>query len=158
MDMITRTVSVHLRWRIENPNLYEYLTRHSLSDDAHGVAAIHDVNNTVATNLSAAIEAVFRAFGLDERPAVPLAFGAVGFVESATTRWLNDPAPAPLPEFTAQLAEWMWSLWDSTLQAGGIRLDPHQPIASQHPLVPPGRTTRSRGTPDLDVRAISLSC
>jgi AcrR family transcriptional regulator len=138
MDMITRTVSVHLRWRIENPNLYEYLTRHSLSDDAHGVAAIHDVNNTVATNLSTAIEAVFRTFGIDERPAVPLAFGAVGFVESATTRWLNDPAPAPLPEFTAQLAEWMWSLWDSTLQAGGIRLDPRQPIASQLPLVPQG--------------------
>ena len=131
MDMITKTVSVHLQWRIENPNLYEYLTRHSLSNDAHGIAAIHDVNNTVATNLSALIAAVLRTFGLDERPAVPLAFGAVGFVESATTRWLNDAAPVPLPEFTAQLAEWMWSLWDSTLQAGGIRIDPRQPIASQ---------------------------
>ncbi len=133
MDMITRTVSVHLRWRIENPNLYEYLSCHSLSDHAHGVAAIHDVNNTVATNLSAVIGAVLRTFGVDERPAVPLAFGAVGFVESATSRWLNDPAPMPLPEFTAQLAEWMWALWDSTLQSGGIHLDPHQPIASQHP-------------------------
>jgi AcrR family transcriptional regulator len=131
IDMITRTVSVHLRWRIENPNLYEYLCRHSLSGDAHGVAAIHHVNSTVATNLSAVIAAVLRTFGLDERPAVPLAFGAVGFVDLATTRWLDDPAPAPLPEFTAQLAEWMWSLWDSTLQAGGIRLDPHLPIASQ---------------------------
>jgi AcrR family transcriptional regulator len=133
MDMITRTVSVHLQWRIENPNLYEYLSRHSLSDDAHGVAAIHTVNTTVATNLSVANAAVLRIFGLDERPAVPLAFGAVGFVESATTRWLDDPARAPLPEFTAQLAEWMWSLWNSTLQAGGIHLDPRQPIASQHP-------------------------
>jgi AcrR family transcriptional regulator len=135
MDMITNTVSVHLRWRIENPNLYEYLTRHSLSDDAQGVAAIHSVNSTVATNLSAVIVAVLRAFGLDERPAVPLAFGAVGFVESATTRWLDDPAAVPLTEFTAQLSEWMWSLWNSTLQAGGIHVDPHQPIASQHAQV-----------------------
>jgi AcrR family transcriptional regulator len=132
MDMITRTVSVHLRWRIENPNLYEYLASHSLSDDAHGVAAIHNVNTTVATNLSAVIGAVLCAFGLDERPAGSLAFGSVGFVESATTRWLDDPARAPLPEFTAQLAEWMWSLWNCTLQSGGIHLDPHQPIASQH--------------------------
>jgi AcrR family transcriptional regulator len=133
MDMITNTVSAHLRWRIDNPNLYEYLTRHSLSDDARGVAAIHDVNNTVATNLAAANAAILRTFGLDERPAVPLAFGAVGFVESATTRWLSDPALAPLAEFTAQLAEWMWSLWDSTLRAGGIQVDPRQPIASQLP-------------------------
>jgi len=138
MDMIANTVSAHLRWRIENPNLYEYLTRHSLSDDAHGVAAIHDVNNTVATNLAAVIEAVLCTFGIDVRPAVPMAFGAVGFVESATTRWLNDPAPAPLPEFTAQLAEWMWALWDSTLRAGGIKVDPRQPIASQNPSAPQG--------------------
>jgi AcrR family transcriptional regulator len=136
MDMITRTVSVHLRWRIEHPNLYEYLSRHSLSDDAHGVAAIHDVNAIVATNLSVANAAVLRTLGLGEGPAVPLAFGAVGFVEAATTRWLNDPEPAPLPEFTAQLSEWMWSLWNSTLQAGGIHLDPHQPIASQHRTAP----------------------
>ncbi len=132
MDMIANSVSVHLRWRIENPNLYEYLSRHSLSDDAHGVAAIHDVNNTVATNLAAVIGAVLRTFGLDERPAVPLAFGSVGFVEAAATRWLNDPEPAPLPEFTTQLSEWMWALWNSTLQAGGIHLDPHQSIESQH--------------------------
>jgi len=50
MDMITNTVSAHLRWRIDKPSLYEYLSRHSLSDNARGVAAIHDVNNTVATN------------------------------------------------------------------------------------------------------------
>jgi AcrR family transcriptional regulator len=134
MRMITKTVSVHLRWRIENPNLYEYLSRHSVSDDAHGVAAIHDVNNTVAANLSVANAAILRTFGLDERPAVPLAFGTVGFVESATTRWLNDPTPAPLPEFTVQLSEWLWALWDSTLQSGGIHVDPHQPIGLQQPV------------------------
>jgi hypothetical protein len=129
-------VSAHLRWRIENPNLYEYLTRHSLSEDAHGVSAIRDVNTTVATNLSTVIAAILHTFGLDERPAVPLSFGAVGFVESATTHWLNDRAPLPLTEFTAQLSEWMWSLWDSTLQAGGTHLDPHQPISLQQPVAP----------------------
>jgi AcrR family transcriptional regulator len=136
MDMITKTVSVHLRWRIQNPSLYEYLSRHSLGDGEHGVAAIDDVNSAVATNLSGVIAAVLRAFGLDEHPAVPLAFGAVGFVESATTQWLGDPTPRPLPDFTAQLSEWMWSLWDSTLQSGGIQLDPHQPLASQAPVAP----------------------
>jgi AcrR family transcriptional regulator len=136
IDMITNTVSAHLRWRIKNPNLYEYLTRHSLSDDAHGVTAIQDVNTTVATNLSSVIGAVLRTFDLDERPAVPLAFGAVGFIESATTHWLNNPEPSPLLEFTTQLSEWMWSLWNSTLQSGGVHLDPHQPMALQLPIAP----------------------
>jgi AcrR family transcriptional regulator len=131
MEMITSAVSVHLRWRIEHPNLYEYLTRHSLSEDANGVAAIREVNNTVATNLSTVTGAILRTFGLDESPAVPLSFGAVGFVESATTRWLDDSKPLPLEKFTAQLSEWMWSLWNSTLQSGGVHLDPHQPIASR---------------------------
>jgi len=84
------------------------------------------------------------AFGIDDCPAVPLAFGAVGFVESATTRWLNDPAPMPLLQFTAQLSAWMWSLWDSTLQAGRVDLDPHQPIASQARQIPPSSRGPSR--------------
>lgn len=132
MEMIANTVSVHLRWRVENPNLYEYLSCHPLSDDAYSVAAIHDVNATVATNLAAANAAILRRFGLDERLAVPLAFGAVGFVEAATTRWLTDPSPTPLAEFTALLSEWMWALWNSALQSGGVHLDPHQPLASQY--------------------------
>jgi len=141
MDMITRTVSVHLRWRIEHPSLYEYLARHSLSDDANGVAAIHHVNTTAAGNLAEFNGAIFRMFGLDERLAAPLCFGAVGFIECAATQWLNDPAPAALPEFAALLSEWMWALWDKTLQSSGIRLDPHQPLALQQP----GETARRHG-------------
>lgn len=129
IEMISNAVSVHLRWRIEHPSLYEYLTRHSLSDDANGVAAIREVNSTVAANVSGVIGALFSAFGLDEGPAEPLSFGIVGFIESATTHWLNDPEPLPLAEFIAQLAEWAWLLLDHTLQAGGVHLDPHQPVA-----------------------------
>lgn len=127
IEVVTNAVSAHLRWRIEHPNLYGYLTRHSLSDDANGVAAIREVNNAVAANLSEVVGAYLRASELDDRNAEPLCFGIVGFVESATTHWLNSPAPQPLGEFTAQVAEWSWLLLSSALQAGGIHLDPHQP-------------------------------
>jgi hypothetical protein len=63
---------MHVRWRIEHPNLYEYLTRHPLSDDADGGSAIDDMNRTVALNLAGVIAAFYRTLGLDERPAVPL--------------------------------------------------------------------------------------
>jgi AcrR family transcriptional regulator len=136
MQVVRSTVSMHVRWRIEHPNLYEYLTRHPLSDDADGVSAIDDVNSTVATNLAAVIAAFYRTLGLDERPAVPLSIGAVGFVESAVTHWLKDPAALPRREFTTQLAEWMWSLLNCALLSGGINIDPHKPIAPQNPVVP----------------------
>jgi AcrR family transcriptional regulator len=136
IEVVTKAVSAHLRWRIEHPNLYEYLTRNSLSDDVNGVAAIREVNSAVARNLSDLIAAYLSAFGLDEGPAEPLSFGIVGFVESAATHWLNSPAPLPMEEFTAQLAEWIWLLLSSTLQAGGIHLDPHQPIAAPTDITP----------------------
>jgi AcrR family transcriptional regulator len=131
MQVITSTVSMHVKWRMQHPNLYEYLTRHPLSDDAHGVAAIHDVNRAVARNLAEVIATFYRTLGVDERPAVPLSIGAVGFVESSVTHWLNDPAPLPRKDFTTQLAEWMWSLLNTALLKAGIQIDPHQPVAPQ---------------------------
>jgi AcrR family transcriptional regulator len=131
IEMITHAVSRHLRWRVEHPNLYEYLTLHPLSDDVNGVAAIREVSSAVAGNVAGQLEGYLWAVGLNEPPARTLSFGIVGFVESATTHWLNNPAPQPLPEFTAQLAEWIWALLSNTLQSGGIHLDPHQPIAAR---------------------------
>jgi AcrR family transcriptional regulator len=129
MEMITHAVSRHLQWRIDHPNLYEYLTLHPLSDDVNGIAAIREVNSAVAGNVAGQLVAYFWTLGLDNVPAEPLSFGLVGFVESATTHWLNNPARQPVAEFTAQLARWIWALLDSALQSGGIDLDPHQPIA-----------------------------
>ncbi|WP_428342409.1 TetR/AcrR family transcriptional regulator [Mycobacterium sp.] len=135
MQVVRSTVSMHVRWRMEHPNLYEYLTCHPLSDDDDGVSAIDQVNKTVAANLGGVIAAFYRTLGLDERPALPLSIGAVGFVESAVTHWLKDPAALPRREFVAQLAEWMWSLLSCTMLKGGINIDPHEPIAPLNPIV-----------------------
>ncbi|WP_343572791.1 TetR/AcrR family transcriptional regulator [Mycobacterium sp.] len=133
MQVITGTVSMHLRWRMEHPNLYEYLSRHPLSDDARGVAAIHDVNRAVAKNLAEVVARFYRTLGIDERPAVPLSIGAVGFVEASVTHWLNDPAPLPREELTAQIAEWVWSLMNTAPLKAGIQIEPHEQIAPRSP-------------------------
>ncbi len=129
MDMVTTSVSVHLHWLIDQPNLYRYLARHSLTDDADGVSAIDDIKTTLGADLSRLIAAYLSAFGVDTHPAESLAFGIVGFVESAAIRWLDDPVPLSEDQFTTQLAEWIWLLVDNTFQAGGIHLDPHQSLA-----------------------------
>src|ERR1700744_6156854 len=120
IEMITHAVSRHLRWRVDHPHLYEYLTLHPLSDDVNGVAA---------GRVAGQLEGYFWAVGWGDAPVEPLSFGIVGFVESATTHWLNNPAPQPLAEFTAQLAEWIWALLSSALQSRGIHLDPQEPIS-----------------------------
>ena len=130
IEMITHAVSKHLRWRIDHPHLYEYLTLHPLSDDVSGVAAIREVNSAVAGSVAGQLEGYFWVVGLSEVQVEPLSFGIVGFVESATTHWLNSSAPPPLAEFTGQLAEWIWALLSNTLQSAGIRLDPREPIAA----------------------------
>lgn len=132
MQLIRASVSMHVRWRLEHPNLYEYLARHPLSDEAGGVSAIDEVNNVVATNLAKVIAAYYRTLGVDERPTTSLAFGAVGFIESSTTHWLKDPAGLPRKEFVTQLTDWMWALHNSAFLKAGITVDPHEPIA---PLV-----------------------
>jgi hypothetical protein len=137
MEMATTAVSLHLRWLIEHPNLYGYLVRHSLTEDVNGVAAIDDIRTTLGANSSRTLAAYLTAFGLDARPAEPLGFGIVGFVESATTRWLDNPAHLSRDEFTTQLAEWIWLLIDTTLQAGGVHLDPHQPLPAPSKISPP---------------------
>lgn len=131
MEIITQAVSKHLRWRADNANLYGYLTCHSLSDDENGVAAIREVNNAVATNVSGVLRGYFRAVGLNEDSVAPLSFGLVGMVDSAATHWLNDSAPLPLAEFVAQLADWTWALLSDTLRSCGVMVDPHQPMALQ---------------------------
>src|ERR1700761_5319500 len=115
MQQVRATVSMHVKWRIEHPNLYEYLARHPLSADPDGVSAIEEVNSAVARNLTAVIALLYRTVGIDERPATSLSVGAVGFVESAVTHWLKDPAGLPRKAFVTQLAEWMWALHSSAL-------------------------------------------
>jgi AcrR family transcriptional regulator len=135
MQLVRATVSMHVKWRIEHPNLYEYLARHPLSNEADGASAIDEVNRTVAKNLAEVIAAFYRTLGIDERPATTLSIGAVGFVESAVTHWLKDPAALPRKEFVTQLAEWMWALHNSAMVKSGLSIDPNEPVAPRNPEV-----------------------
>jgi AcrR family transcriptional regulator len=128
MQLVRASVSMHVRWRMEHPNLYEYLARHAVSDEAHGVSAISEVNDAVAKNLAKVIAAYYRTLGIDVRQTTSMSFGAVGFIESAVTHWLKDPAGLPRKEFVTQLTEWMWALHSSTFLKAGIAVDPHKPI------------------------------
>ncbi|WP_290059999.1 TetR/AcrR family transcriptional regulator [Amycolatopsis solani] len=119
-EMITAVISTHLRWLTEHESLHRYLTR--------AVPATPDVRGTIARHLSGLFSGYLTAFGLDPAPADTIAFGLVGYVESATTRWLDHPGALSLPQLTDQLTGTIWAMLDHTLKAGGVDLDPDRPL------------------------------
>ncbi|MEC3981722.1 TetR/AcrR family transcriptional regulator [Amycolatopsis sp. H20-H5] len=130
-EMIVAAIGTHLRWLTEHTELHRYLVRNALTPPL-GDSAI-DVKAAIGQHLSRLFTGWLGGFGLDPAPADTVAFGLVGYVESATTRWLDHPGSLSLEEFTAQLTGTIWAMLDHTLRMGGVVLDPDQPL----PL-PPG--------------------
>lgn len=128
-QIVTGWVGTYVGWVSENSNLYRYVIRHAVGDGTTRGDVVTDIKTTIGTHFSQWFTAYWMAFGVDPQPARPLAFGIVGFMESATTHWLDNPAHISQDELISQLAQWVWCLIDNTLQAGGVHLDPNAPLA-----------------------------
>jgi AcrR family transcriptional regulator len=129
-EMITTAVDTHLRWLTEHTHLYRYLTRHSLDGDAS------DVRTAIGVHLTRFLGGYLTAFRLDPAPAETMAFGLVGYVESATNRWLDGPRELTLVRLVEQLTGTIWTILDHTLRAGGVELDPDLPLPPATELAP----------------------
>ncbi|WP_114451751.1 TetR/AcrR family transcriptional regulator [Halopolyspora algeriensis] len=132
MRMITVAVDTHLRWLTEHAHLYRYLLRYSPAGEAAG--GFTDIKTALGRHLTQLFGEYLRTFGLDPRPAETTAFGLVGYVESASARWLDNPAGIGREELVEQLTETIWTILDHTLRAGGVELDPHRPLPPPHEL------------------------
>ncbi|GAA4416511.1 TetR/AcrR family transcriptional regulator [Actinokineospora soli] len=125
MQMINEAIGSHVAWLVDNSNLYQYLNARS---STAGKRAITDVKTAVATHVTTLFEFYLGAFGVDKRPAEPLAFGVVGMVETTTARWVTNPRDLSQAAVADLLAHWVWRLVDEALRAGGVELDPHAPL------------------------------
>jgi AcrR family transcriptional regulator len=119
-EMIAAAISTHLRWLTEHAQLHRYLVRTQPSAP--------DVRGAIARHLSGLFTGYLTEFGLDPAPADTIAFGLVGYVESATTRWLDHPGTLTLAQLAGQLTGTIWAMLDHTLRAGGVELDPDRPL------------------------------
>ncbi|WP_410627304.1 TetR/AcrR family transcriptional regulator [Amycolatopsis sp. cmx-8-4] len=124
-EMIDAAISTHLHWLTEHAQLHRYLVRTLPSLPEAGRT---DVRGAIARHLSRLFTGYLAAFGLDPAPADTIAFGLVGYVESATTRWLDHPGSLSLPQLTGQLTGTIWAMLDHTLRAGGVELDADRPL------------------------------
>ena len=136
LEMISSAINSHTTWLSENNHLYRYLTMHA-NTARGGRDAITDIKTVIASHLTLLIEHYLTLFGIDTRVAQPVAYGVVGMVDSSTARWLEDPRGLPHTEFAGLLARWIWQIFDDTLRAGGIELDPHAPLTAPDLTFPP---------------------
>jgi AcrR family transcriptional regulator len=128
MEMITTAVGTHLRWLTDHSHLHRYLTRHAPSGDTP------DVRTAIGVHLTRFFAGYLAAFELDPAPAETIAFGLVGYVESATDRWLAGPRELSADQLQDHLTGAIWTILDHTLRAGGVELDPHAPLLPANEL------------------------
>ncbi|MFC5911320.1 TetR/AcrR family transcriptional regulator [Streptacidiphilus monticola] len=132
MQMVTAAVEGYLGWLRDNAHLYRYLSRHSLSEAADGADAATDIRTAVGVRLHRIFADVVAAVDGDTRPTQPLAFGIVGFVDTASIRWLDHPEGLSFEQLVRQLARWIWCMLDDSLRQAGFVLDPDRPLDLGH--------------------------
>lgn len=126
--MIDQAVRTLVRWLAEHANLYQYLTQRAGGGPAGQRGVVADIKTTLGTQLSALLGGYLAVFDLSPRIADPIAFGLVGFVESATDRWLSEPGPLSQEDLADYLANWIWGTLDHVFRSAGVVVDPDEPL------------------------------
>lgn len=136
-EMIDLAVRTHVRWMAEHPSIYQYVVNVS---GTKGATAFQDVKAAVSGHIAALFRGYLEAFGGDTSAAEPAAYGLVGFVDAATSRWLENPTEQSREELTEKLVDWVWLLISQTVRAADVILD------RDKPLPPPGEISARRAS------------
>jgi AcrR family transcriptional regulator len=126
-EKIRLSIGTYLSWLAEHEQLYRYTLRHVRTEAEDG-DSYTAVRAAVSVQVNALFNSYARALGISIQFAEPLAFGLVGFMESAADRWLNSADRLSADELADQFTEWAWLLISHTLRAGGAELDPDAPL------------------------------
>ncbi|MBA0124067.1 TetR/AcrR family transcriptional regulator [Haloechinothrix sp. YIM 98757] len=127
-SLIECSVEMFVTWLDGNADLYRYVKRSTGSSKSEADDVVTDIRGKLARWIGRILADYFAVFELDTRTADSIAFGLVGLVESATNRWMSEPAELTRDEFVATVARCVWGVIEHTLQGGGVRLAPHESL------------------------------
>ncbi|MEU7475760.1 TetR/AcrR family transcriptional regulator [Lentzea sp. NPDC042327] len=124
---IERIVDAYLSVIEENPNLYRFVVKGSFVDRPVEKDVAQEDKNLIAATLARILGDYLRAFDMDSGGAEPWAHGLVGMVQNAGDWWLERQtmSRANLSDYLATI---IWHAIDGLLRAGGIQIDPEQPL------------------------------
>ncbi|MGI8761775.1 MAG: TetR/AcrR family transcriptional regulator [Jatrophihabitantaceae bacterium] len=122
-DIISASISQHLSWIEQHPNLYRFLAQHAYAVNATGFPAVDDSKAAFARELTTLLAGYMRLFDIDTSPAERVIVGVVGMVD-ATSAWWLEHHDVTRAELTAALADQVWLIIDRTARSLGLELDP----------------------------------
>ncbi|HEY0637279.1 MAG TPA: TetR/AcrR family transcriptional regulator [Pseudonocardiaceae bacterium] len=126
-ERIRAMVDAYLTQIESRPQLYHFLVSRSFADRPIDVDPVSTNETLVATRLARLLGDHMRAYGLDSGAAEPWAFALVGAVQTAGAWWMERQtmSRAALTEYLARI---IWYSVDGVLRAGGVEVDPDQPL------------------------------
>ncbi len=126
-ERIRAMIDAYLGQIERHPELYRFLVGRSFADRPLDVDPLTTNETLVATRLARLLGDHMRAYGLDSGSAEPWAFALVGAVQTAGAWWMRRQtmSRAALTEYLARI---VWYSVDGVLRAGGVEVDPDQPI------------------------------
>lgn len=129
-ERIRRAVGCYIEFVDDYRELYRFVVLRPNS--THDL--VHEDKTKIATVLAELLAAYLKLFRMDEVVAGPSAHGIVGLVQAAGEWWLDHPDEMTSDRLTDHLTRLIWHGIDGVLRAGGVTLDPHQPVSFAQPL------------------------
>jgi AcrR family transcriptional regulator len=105
-DVVAAVVDAYLAYIENDPHVYRFVVHPSGIE--RGPDLVGDVIDTVATGLARILGDRLRDVGLDTGPALPWAYGLVGYVQTAGDWWLRHQQPISRPALSDYLTTLLW--------------------------------------------------
>lgn len=105
-DVVNAAIDAYLAYIENDQHLYRFVVHPSGIE--RGTDLVAEVVDTLATNLARIVGDRLRDVGLDTGPALPWAWGIVGYVQSAGDWWLRQGQPISRPALSEYLTSLLW--------------------------------------------------
>jgi AcrR family transcriptional regulator len=125
-ERIRRAVDCYVGFVDEYRDLYRFLV---LRPNPVKQDLERQDKSAIAAVLTDLLAAYLTLFGMDTAIAGPSAHGIVGLVQGAGEWWLDHPDEMTREQLTNHMTMLIWHGIDGVLRAGGVTLDPHQPVS-----------------------------
>jgi AcrR family transcriptional regulator len=105
-DVVAAAIDAYLRFIEADPHVYRFVVhQRGIARDTDVVA---DAMDTVASGLARILGDRLRALGLDSGPALPWAYGIVGYVQTVADWWLRQQQPISRTALAEYLTTFLW--------------------------------------------------
>ena len=105
-DVVAAAIDAYLTYIEADPHVYRFVVHQR--GIARGRDVVADAVDTVASGLARILGDRLRALGLDSGPALPWAYGIVGFIQTVGDWWLRHQQPISREGLADYLTTFLW--------------------------------------------------